>query len=68
MQWVVFALLALVGFFVLARRTAEWDAHEPTPTKRPTKARRPTAEDEEDAIVDAAERAARTRQPTRPPA
>ncbi len=75
MQWVVFALMALVGFVVLARRTAEWDVQEPGPTKRPTRPpkarrgpRRPTAEDEEDAIVDAAERAARTRQPTRPPA
>lgn len=76
MQWGVFALMALVGFVVLARRSAQWDAEdaaaaarpsgcplEPVPPSRPARLRRarrrPTAEEEEDALVDAAERAAR---------
>jgi len=72
LQWVVFAIGALVGFVVLARRTAEDDAEElaarpagwegQRPAGRPagrapkrTGSRRPTAEDEEDALLDAAE-------------
>ena len=59
LQWVVFALGALVGFVLLARRTAEDDAalaagDAPAP---PPRRRRPTAEDEEDALLDAADRA-----------
>lgn len=67
LQWVVFAVGALVGFVLLARRTAEDDAAAaggeagaPTPTPAPepsTRRRRPTAEEEEDALLDAAERA-----------
>lgn len=61
LQWVVFALGALVGFVLLARRTAEDEAADaaggvsapPPPPRR----RRPTAEEEEDALLDAAERA-----------
>ncbi len=73
MQWVAFALMGLVGFVVLARRAAEWDAQEaghaaPAPARKPSRAgRRPSAEEEEDALVDAAERAATTLRPTRPP-
>lgn len=67
MQWVVFALMGLVGFVVLARRTAQWDA-APRPVRPPRARRRPTAEEEEDALVDAAERARGERLPTRPPA
>lgn len=79
MQWVVFALMGLAGFVVLARRTAEWDAEDavarggvprPTASRRPdpttVSRRRPTAEDEEDALVDAAERASEHRQEPRP--
>ncbi len=71
MQWIAFALMALVGFVVLARRNAEWDAEEAglpaRPARQPRRPRgRPTAEEEEDALVDAAERAARTPHPTRP--
>ena len=82
LQWVVFAIGALVGFGVLARRTAQDDADDlaarpegsddrrgsarayPRPSGRPvaraprTRSRRPTAEDEEDALLDAAERQA----------
>lgn len=82
LQWVVFAIGALVGFVVLARRTAEDDAedaaraadHGPSPTgqgpagspsnahgaRRTPRARtrRTSAEDEEDALLDAAERQA----------
>ncbi len=63
LQWVVFALGALVGFVLLARRTAEDDAADaaaargtPRPPP-PSRRRRPTTEEEEDALLDAAERA-----------
>jgi cytochrome oxidase assembly protein ShyY1 len=75
LQWVVFGIGALVGFVVLARRTAQDDAEElaarperadpQRPSGRPAghapqRARRgrPSAEDEEDALLDAAERQA----------
>lgn len=77
LQWVVFAIGALVGFVVVARRTAQddaeelasrpesWDGRGPAgrPAGRPavrvpgrTRSRRTSAEDEEDALLDAAER------------
>ncbi len=83
LQWVVFAVGALVGFVVLARRTAFDDADDaddraragayaaspadgsgpagpPSPPQgRPrarARTRRPSAEEEEDALLDAAER------------
>lgn len=60
LQWFVFALGALVGFVVLVRRTAGDDAADrgeaPRPVTRPRRAR-PSPEDEEDALLDAAERA-----------
>lgn len=73
MQWVVFAIGALVGFVVLARRTAQDDAddraeqsvridghagvppRQTPPRPQPSRPRRPSAEDEEDALLDAAE-------------
>lgn len=54
LQWFVFGLGALVAFVVLVRRTAGGD--DGPPTVSPGR-RRPSAEDEEDALVDAAERA-----------
>ena len=83
LQWVVFAIGALVGFVVLARRTALDDADDshlgvgagahgaspadgsgPTGPSTPSqdrprvrpRTRRPSAEEEEDALLDAAER------------
>jgi cytochrome oxidase assembly protein ShyY1 len=56
-QWFVFAVGALVGYVVLARRTAaelRGDVPAPSPPVRP---RRRSAEEEEDALLDAAERA-----------
>lgn len=60
LQWFVFALGALVAFVVLARRTAAEDepvaedgAGEPSAQQRPRRGRRASAEDEEDALVDA---------------
>jgi len=53
LQWFVFALGALVAFVVLVRRTAGDDDRRPAVRPR----RRPSAEDEEDALLDAAERA-----------
>ncbi len=89
MQWVVFAIGALAGFVVLARRTAQDEADDvaaqgdlpdgaegdrppPRPVPRPARrqvrtsprARRPTAEDEEDALLDAAEERARDGSPS----
>ena len=58
LQWFVFALGALVAFVVLVRRTAG-DAEGRPPAVRPGR-RRPSAEDEEDALLDAAERAGST--------
>ncbi len=87
MQWVVFAIGALAGFVVLARRTAQDDADDraeqaarlddqgpdgapPRPApRRPqqrSRARRPSAEDEEDALLDAAEERARNSSSTGP--
>ncbi len=59
MQWVVFAIGALVGFVVLARRTAQDEAPAPARPVSAQPRRRPTAEDEEDAILDAADAAGR---------
>jgi len=59
MQWVVFAIGALVGFVVLARRTAQDEAPAPVGPVPPRPRRRPTAEDEEDAILDAADAVSR---------
>jgi cytochrome oxidase assembly protein ShyY1 len=58
LQWFVFAAGVFVGYGVLARRTAQ-DLREaagsaPVPVARPA-GRRPTAEEEEDALLDAAE-------------
>ena len=50
LQWFVFAAGAFVAYGVLARRTAR--DHGSTPAARPR--HRPSAEDEEDALVDAA--------------
>ncbi|MFP5333780.1 MAG: SURF1 family protein [Actinomycetes bacterium] len=58
LQWFVFALGAFVGYGFLARRTAH-DLRAvagPTPSAGRPARRRPTAEDEEDALLDAAER------------
>lgn len=58
LQWFVFALGALVGYAFLARRTAHdlrVAAGAAPPAARAAR-RRPTAEDEEDALLDAAER------------
>lgn len=55
LQWFVFGLGALVAFVVLVRRTAGDDDRR-RPAVRSHR-RRPSAEDEEDALVDAAERA-----------
>ena len=65
LQWFVFALGALVGFVVLVRRTAVDTEERPVVRTRP---KRTTAEDEEDALLDAAERAGRVEaQPGVPP-
>lgn len=59
LQWFVFALGALVGFVVLVRRTAGDRATGSGATIGPaahTRRSRPSAEAEEDALLDAAER------------
>lgn len=59
LQWFVFALGALVGFVVLVRRTAGDQATSSEATGRPavhSRRSRPSAEAEEDALLDAAER------------
>jgi cytochrome oxidase assembly protein ShyY1 len=68
-QWYVFAAGMLIGYGVIARRHAEdlraaGGAGLPTPgaprpRRTPATRRRPTAEEEEDALLDAAERTAR---------
>jgi len=61
LQWFVFALGVFVGYGVIARRTAHdlraAESGAPLP-QRPSRRRRPSAEDEEDAELDAAEQAA----------
>ncbi len=52
-QWVIFGIGAIAGVVVLARRTAE-DLADPGMERRPTPRRR-RDEDEEDALLDAAE-------------
>lgn len=53
MQWYVFAGGCFIGLFIAARRSETWEKsmRSTTPTRTPRK--RPTAEDEEDALVDA---------------
>jgi hypothetical protein len=58
LQWAMFALLALAGFVVVARRTAHEDA-EPVPqgtggSAAPRRPHRPSDEEVEDAAVHAA--------------
>lgn len=67
LQWAMFAVLALAGFVVVARRTAHDDA-PPGPDRRsPRPSRRLSDEDVEDAAVDgAAARAATAGTPDRP--
>lgn len=73
LQWFVFALGALVGFVVLVRRTAGEEQAEGRADAAPagstgtsrvparTRRTRPSAEDAEDALLDAAERAGNRR-------
>ncbi len=57
LQWFVFGVGAFVGLWVLVRRAAEDDSFAETgrtaAPRRPTRARRPTAEEEEDALIEA---------------
>lgn len=65
MQWWVFALGALVGFGILARRELRDPAEEELESPRPRRERRrPTAEEEEDALIDAQSGTAATSSPS----
>jgi cytochrome oxidase assembly protein ShyY1 len=61
-QWVIFGIGAIAGVFVLARRTAE-DLADPG-AAREARPRRRRDEDEEDALLDAAEAAGRVARDT----
>jgi cytochrome oxidase assembly protein ShyY1 len=63
LQWFVFAIGAFVGYGVLARRTAQ-DLRQ-VPERPASRPRRRTAEEEEDELLDAAERAQAARRSTR---
>lgn len=60
-QWWTFALGALVGFSVLARRELVEPSEEPVEPRTVRRRRSPSAEDEEDAILDAQGQASETR-------
>jgi hypothetical protein len=57
LQWFAFGVGAFIGLWVLIRRTAEDDAPAETGAtstkQRPARPRRPTAEEEEDALIEA---------------